>query len=426
MSNKKGFLTLSPLMVFITIYLVSSIVAGDFYKVPISVAFMLASIYAVAIGKGTIAERVNTFSRGAGTSGIMLMLWVFVLAGAFASSAKSIGCIDSTVGLMLRVVPEDMILPGIFLTTCFVSMSIGTSVGCIVALVPIAAGLATATDSSLPLFVGVVVGGAFFGDNLSFISDTTIAATTSQDCKMADKFKANSWLAFPAAAIILIVYGLIGRDISTPPSLPNVDAIKIVPYLTVLVAAVSGLNVMIVLTLGIILTGAIGIGTGDTDLYGWMGAMGDGIMSMGELIIITMLAGGLFEVVKANGGIDFIISKTASHISGKRGGEAVIGTLVASVDVCTANNTVAIITVSGIARQISKRLGIDNRRTASLLDTFSCITQGIIPYGAQMLMASGLAHVSPVEIMPYLYYPYALAAVTVASIIFRFPKAYAK
>ena len=378
MSNKKGFLTLSPLMVFITIYLVSSIVAGDFYKVPISVAFMLASIYAVAIGKGTIAERVNTFSRGAGTSGIMLMLWVFVLAGAFASSAKSIGCIDSTVGLMLRVVPEDMILPGIFLTTCFVSMS---------------AGLATATDSSLPLFVGVVVGWAFFGDNLSFISDTTIAATTSQDCKMADKFKANSWLAFPAAAIILIVYGLIGRDISTPPSLPNVDAIKIVPYLTVLVAAVSGLNVMIVLTLGIILTGAIGIGTGDTDLYGWMGAMGDGIMSMGELIIITMLAGGLFEVVKANGGIDFIISKTASHISGKRGGEAVIGTLVASVDVCTANNTVAIITVSGIARQISKRLGIDNRRTASLLDTFSCITQGIIPYGAQMLMASGLAHV---------------------------------
>lgn len=426
MSNKKGILSLSPLVVFIAIYLVSSIVAGDFYKVPISVAFMLASIYAVAIGKGPVTERINTFSRGAGTPGIMLMLWVFVLAGAFASSAKSIGCIDSTVGLMLRVVPENMILPGIFLTTCFVSMSIGTSVGCIVALVPIAAGLATATGSSLPLFVGVVVGGAFFGDNLSFISDTTIAATTSQDCNMADKFKANSWLAFPAAIIILIVYAFAGHDISTPPSIPNIDAIKIVPYLTVLVAAIAGLNVMIVLTIGILLTGAIGIGTGATDLYGWMGAMGNGIMSMGELIIITMLAGGLFEVVKANGGIDFIISKTTSRINGKRGGEAVIGTLVATVDICTANNTVAIITVSGIAKQISKRLGIDNRRTASLLDTFSCIAQGIIPYGAQMLMASGLAHISPVEIMPYLYYPYALAAVTVTSIVFRFPKAYAK
>lgn len=424
--KKRGAFALSPLLVFLVIYLASSIAAADFYKVPISVAFMLASIYAVATARGPLQERVATFGRGAGTPGIMLMLWVFVLAGAFAASAKAIGCIDSTVGLMLRIVPENMILPGLFLTTCFVSMAIGTSVGCIVALVPIAAGLAAATHSSTAMFAGVVVGGAFFGDNLSFISDTTIAATTSQQCKMADKFRANSWLAFPAAVVILVLYAITGRHISTPPTLPDVDPLKVLPYLTVLIAAMAGLNVMTVLTLGIALTGTITLLTQSTDLYGWMGAMGDGITGMGELIIITMLAGGLFEVVKAGGGIDFIIAKTAARLNGKRGGELVIGALVAVVDVCTANNTVAIITVSGIARQISERLGIDPRRTASLLDTCSCVAQGIIPYGAQMLMAAGLAQLSPVEIMPYLYYPYALAAVTLASILLGLPRRYTR
>lgn len=422
----KGLFALSPLLVFVAIYLISSIVAGDFYKVPISVAFMLASIYAIAISRGPMQQRVETFSKGAGKPGIMLMLWVFVLAGAFAASAKDIGCIDSTVALMLRIVPERFILPGIFLTTCFVSMAIGTSVGCIVALVPIAAGLATATGSSLPLFVGVVVGGAFFGDNLSFISDTTIAATTSQNCRMADKFRANVWLAFPAAIVVLATYAFMGQDMNTPPTPPTVDTIKIIPYLAVLVAALAGLNVMSVLTLGLVLTGVIGVAKDSTDLYGWMGSMGNGIMGMGELIIITMLAGGLFEMVRVAGGVSYIISKTTTHIHGKRGAETVMGSLVAMVDVCTANNTVAIITVSGIAKQLSEKFGIDPRRTASLLDTFSCIAQGIIPYGAQMLMASGLAKLSPIEIMPYLYYPYALAAVTVASIVLRFPKRYTR
>ena len=257
----KGWFALSPLLVFVAIYLISSIVAGDFYKVPISVAFMLASIYAIAISRGPMQQRVETFSKGAGKPGIMLMLWVFVLAGAFAASAKDIGCIDSTVALMLRIVPERFILPGIFLTTCFVSMAIGTSVGCIVALVPIAAGLATATGSSLPLFVGVVVGGAFFGDNLSLISDTTIAATTSQNCRMADKFRANVWLAFPAAIVVLATYAFMGQDMNTPPTPPTVDTIKIIPYLAVLVAALAGLNVMSVLTLGIMLTGVIVVAT---------------------------------------------------------------------------------------------------------------------------------------------------------------------
>ena len=403
MNNKKGIFALSPLIVFVTLYVVSSIIANDFYKMPISVAFMLASIYAVATSKGSMTERINTFSHGAGTPGIMLMLWVFVLAGAFAAAAKSIGCIDSTVGLMLSVVPGGMLLPGLFLTTCFVSMAIGTSVGCIVALVPIAAGLATATGDNLPLYVGVVVGGAFFGDNLSFISDTTIAATTSQGCKMNDKFKANAFIAVPAAAIVLVAYALLGQTAPPSTNLPEVSYIKILPYLTVIVAALYGLNVMTVLTLGIVLTGIIGICSGTIGIYDWFENMGSGITGMGELIIITMLAGGLFEIVKKNGGIDYIIGKATAHIHGKRGGEMTIGALVAMVDVCTANNTVAIITVSGIAQQISRKFGIDNRRTASLLDTFSCFMQGIIPYGAQMLMAAGLAHISPMEIMPYLY-----------------------
>ena len=426
-SNRRGLFALSPLVVFLLLYFVASIVAGDFYKVPICVAFMLSSIYAVATCKGmSIDQRVKIFSRGAGTGGIMLMLWIFVLAGAFASSAKEIGCIDATVNFMLSILPQSMVLPGLFLATCFVSMAVGTSVGCIVALVPIAVGLATASGESVAFYTAVVVGGAFFGDNLSFISDTTIAATSSQGCRMADKFKVNAFIAFPAAIIVFVVYVILGFNSHPTVNIADINWIKILPYVAVIVAAVGGLNVMLVLALGIALTGAIGIAGGSCDVYGWMGAMGQGITSMGELIIITMLAGGLFEIVKENGGIDYIISKATRRISGKRGAEGVIGAMVALVDVCTANNTVAIITVGGIARQISEKFGVDNRRVASLLDTCSCFMQGIIPYGAQMLMASGLAHIAPTEIIPHLYYPYTLGIVTVLSVIFRFPRIFTR
>ena len=427
MSNKKGLFALSPLIVFISLYLVTSMIAGDFYKVPISVAFMLSSIYAVAACTGvTLKERIDTFSKGAGTKGIMLMIWVFILAGAFAASAKTIGSIDATVNMMLSILPENMILPGIFLATCFVSMSIGTSVGCIVALVPIAAGLATTTGSNIPMFVAVVVGGAFFGDNLSFISDTTIVATSTQGCKMSDKFKTNSFIAFPAAAISFVLYAIIGSDISAPQQIPATDYIKILPYIIVIITAVCGMNVLVVMTIGIVITGIIGMTEGIFDIYGWFGTMGDGILGMSELIIITMLAGGLFEIVKRNGGIEYIISKTTARINGKRGAEAIIAMLVSFVDICTANNTVAIITVGGIARQISGKYGIDNRRAACLLDTFSCMMQGIIPYGAQMLMAAGLSHLVPTRIMMYSFYPVILGFVAALAILFRFPKTYTK
>ena len=421
---KKGLLALSPLVVFIVLYLVTSIIARDFYKVPITVAFMISSIYAIAITRGHLRRRINVFSRGAGTPQMMLMIWIFVLAGAFAHSAKVMGAIDATVNLTLSFLPSQMLLAGLFLAACFISLSIGTSVGTIVALTPIAAGVATQTGASVAMVTAIVVGGSFFGDNLSFISDTTIIATQTQGCQTSDKFKVNSFIVVPAALIILGVYIFMGHGMEAPSDIPEVDFWKVVPYLVVLVTAIFGMNVMAVLTLGIVLTGIIGIANGSYDLFGWFQAMGDGIIGMGELIIITLLAGGLLEIIKHNGGIDYIIELLTKHIHGKRGAELSIGALVSVVDICTANNTVAIITVGGIVHKIREKYQLDPRKCASLLDTFSCFTQGIIPYGAQMLMAAGLASLNPIAILPYLYYPMAIGISAILAILFRYPKRY--
>ena len=424
-SNKKGFIALSPLVVFILLYLVTSIIAHDFYKVPITVAFMISSIYAVAISGGLpLQKRIETFSRGASTGNLMLMLWIFVLAGAFANSAKVMGCIDATVNLTLTLLPANMLLAGLFLAACFISLSIGTSVGTIVALVPIAAGLATSTGTSVAMMTAVVVGGAFFGDNLSFISDTTIAATQTQGCRLSDKFRVNAFIVAPAALVILIVYIFMGSGVQSPSNVPDVAFVKVVPYLIVLITAIFGMNVMAVLTLGLVLTGAIGLIDGSYDIYSWFKAMGNGILGMGELIIITMMAGGLLEIIRENGGIDFIIKRMTAHVSSKRGAELSIAALVTLTNICTANNTVAIITVGGIAKQIGDRFGVDNRKCASLLDTFSCFTQGIIPYGAQLLMAAGLAKLNPIDIVPFLYYPLALGLSALLAILLRLPKRY--
>ena len=422
---KKGLIALSPLVVFIVLYLVTSIVARDFYKVPITVAFMVASVYAVVIfGGRPLKERIDVYSRGAGTSQMMLMLWIFVLAGAFAHSAKTMGSIDATVNLALTLLPGQMLLAGLFLAACFISLSIGTSVGTIVALTPIAAGVAQQTGASVPLMTAVVVGGSFFGDNLSFISDTTIMATSTQGCKLSDKFRVNSFIVIPAAVLILILYVALGSNMSSPAHVADVAYVKVIPYLVVLVTAALGMNVMAVLTLGIMLTGIIGMADGSFDIYGWFGAMGDGIVGMGELIIITMMAGGLLEIVRQQGGIDFIIQRLTRHVSTKRGAELSIAALVALVDLCTANNTVAILTVGGISKQIGDRYGVDNRKAASILDTFSCMMQGLIPYGAQLLMAGGLAGLNPITILPYLYYPVAIGVTALLAILLRYPKRY--
>lgn len=416
-------MALLPLMTFIIVYLGISIVMGDFYKVPITVAFLISSGVALLTLKGKpLADRLSVFSRGASSENMMLMIWIFILAGAFASSAKAMGSIDSTVNFALSVLPAEMIMAGIFLAACFISLSVGTSVGTVVALVPIASGLAESTGSSVAMMTGVVVGGALFGDNLSFISDTTVVATQTQGCRMSDKFRANLFIVAPAAIAMLVLYIIIGGQITTPTHALEVDFLKVVPYLVVLVAAACGVNVMLVLTAGILLTGGIGIIKGAYDLFGWMHSMADGILGMSELIIVTMLAGGMLEAVRMSGGIKLIIDCITRHVSSRRGGEAAIALLVVVVDFCTANNTVAIITVGPIARQISERFNIDPRRAASILDTFSCFAQGVIPYGAQLLMAGGLAAIAPVEIIPYLFYPYALGIAAIVAIITGRPR----
>lgn len=425
MSNKKGILALSPLIVFVVLYLVTSVVARDFYKVPITVAFLISSIYAVIVtGKGTLNDRVNAFCKGAGTPNIMLMLIIFILAGAFASTAKGMGSIDATVTLTLSILPKSMILAGLFVASCFISLSIGTSVGTIVALVPIAAGLATQTGSNVAFLTAIVVGGAFFGDNLSFISDTTIMATKTQGCKMSDKFKANIYIVLPAAITVLCVYIIMGQNTGQPTNMHAINPWKVMPYLIVLATAVAGMNVMAVLTLGIVICAVIGIIDGSYDIYSLMGAMGEGILGMSELIIVTMLAAGLLEMISKAGGIQYIIEKMTRHIHGKRGAELSMGSLVALVGICTANNTIAILTVGDISRQIAEKYGIDPRKAASILDTYSCFMQGMIPYGAQMLIAAGLAELNPINILPYLYYPVTMGLFATLSIIFRIPRKY--
>ncbi len=424
--NLNGVIALTPLAVFIGLYLVTGIVTGDFYKVPITVAFLVASVYAVIVSRGRpLRHRIDTFSRGASTPQMMLMIWIFVLAGAFASSAKAMGAIDATVNLTLTLLPPQMLMAGLFVAACFVSLSIGTSVGTIVALTPIAAGVADQTGTSVPLLTAVVVGGSFFGDNLSFISDTTIAATQTQGCRLSDKFRVNIYIVMPAAIAVLAAYLVMGRAVATEPPVQAIHLLKVLPYLVVLVCAVAGMNVMAVLTLGLLLAGAIGIADGSYDLFGWFGVIGDGILGMGELIIITMMAGGLLETIRQQGGIDLIIRLLTRRVSGKRGAELAIAALVTLVNLCTANNTVAILTVGGIAKQIGDRYGVDNRRCASLLDTFSCAAQGIIPYGAQILMAAGLAKLSPLALLPHLYYPFAIGAAALIAILTRYPRRYA-
>lgn len=435
MSNKKGLLALSPLFLLIVLIVAFTVYSVDAShkdtNLSLTVAFMISSIYAIAISGGMpIKSRVDTYSKGAGANNLMLMLWIYVLAGSFAASAKAMGAVDATVNLALSILPASMILPGLFLAACFISVSIGTSVGTVVALVPIAAGLAHSMDVNIGMMTAIIVGGAYFGDNLSFISDTTVVATQTQNCKMSDKFRVNSLIVVPAAVIVLAIYAVMGIGLQAPTDIPEVEYVKVLPYLVVLVTAVAGMNVMAVLTMGTLLCGVIGVScqllgaAGGYDLFGWFSAMGNGIIGMGELVIIAMMAGGMLEIIRENGGINYIIDKITAHVSNKRGAELSIAALVSMVNVCTANNTVAILTVGNIAKKIGDKFGVDNRKAASILDTFSCTVQGLIPYGVQMLLAAGLANLSPMDILPYLYYPLAIGLAALFSILFRYPKRY--
>ena len=421
--SRGKIVALLPLVIFLGIYLVGSLLAGDFYKISITIAGMVASIVAVAMTRQPLSEAIGNYSRGATDQNIMLMIWIFVLAGAFAASTKAMGAVDATVALTLHIVPEQFLPAGIFIAACFTSISIGTSVGTIVALTPIASAIAEQTGSPTPWLVAIVVGGALFGDNLSFISDTTIAATRTQGCSMRDKFRTNVKIVTPAAIVTLLIYIISPQEITSYTATDMTSPwYTILPYLLVLVLSAIGTNVLIVLTLGILTSGAIGLACGQMNLLDWFSVMGEGIDSMGQLIIITMMAGGMLEMIRINGGIDFIISRCTSRVNSRRAAEGSIAALVMFADICTANNTVAIISVGSIARQIADRFGISARRTASLLDTFSCCIQGILPYGAQLLMAAGLASISPVEIIPHLYYPMIMGGFAIGAILLQWPR----
>lgn len=419
----QGLISVSPMLVFLAVYTSSSIIAGDFYAASIIVSFLIACLYSIIIIKNkTIESRFAVLAKGAAKEDIMTMVFIFILAAAFASTAKQMGAIEATVNMTLSMMPIKMMLCGLFIASCFVSLSIGTSVGTIAALTPIACGIAEKTGQNLPLLIAVIVGGSFFGDNLSVISDTTIMATKTQGCKLKDKFRYNLKIALPAAIISLVLYLIAGREVVGEEVNRNINYQLIIPYIYILVAAFCGMNVMLLLSTGTILAGAIGLLYNKLSLTEWSSAMNNGIMGMGELIIVTLLAGGMIEVMRLTGGLEFLKATLIRKIKSKTGAEISIAGLVIVTDFCTANNTIAILTTGPIAKDISSHYNIDPKRTASILDTYSCFAQSIIPYGAQLLIAGGLASINPIVIIPYLYYPFILGTFAFLYIIFNHEK----
>ena len=414
---------LIPFGVFLVFYMGLSIVSGDFYRVPMTVAFLVASASALVLNhKASLKSKIDLFAHGMGDINIMTMCLIFVLAGAFAETARRMGAVDSTIQIALSFIPPHLMLCGLFMVACFISLAIGTSVGTIVALTPIALGVTQTLGISGGLCLGAVVGGAMFGDNLSMISDTTIAATRTQGIEMREKFTANLHVAAPAAIVTVILYIILshtgepmaGRHLTLKMFL------DVIPYLCILVLALTGLNVMALLMLGTLLAGVIGIINGSFSFWELLAAAGVGARSMADTLIVAILAGGLLKVIRYNGGIEYLMKKIERLIRGRRSCEFGIALLVGVVNVFTANNTVAIVIAGPIAKDLAKRYEVSPARSASILDTTSCIVQGMIPYGAQILSAVGLAGaaaVSASEVMKFLCYPYVLALFLTGSIL---------
>lgn len=382
--------------------------------------FVIMAMISVAVTRGLpLKEKVSVFSRGAGSPNLLLMVWIFMLAGAFAATAKEMGAAGAMVDLTLRILPANFALGGLFIAACLTSICMGTSVGTIVALMPIATGLAEATTMTLPVVSAAVVGGAFFGDNLSVISDTTIVATQSQGCRMSDKFRFNIRMVTPAAILVTALYIFMGWGTTGVTPQGSVHWWKVMPYIVVFVCAICRMNVLIVLAMGCVLTCLTGIIDGSYNLIGWEEAAMKGIMGMSELILISLLAGGIFALIRYNGGFEFIISRMTQCVKTTAGAEWCICGLVAFANICTANNTIAILSVGDIAKHVAETFSIDPRRSASLLDTTSCCVQGLLPYGAQLLIASGIAGISAMSIVPWLFYPFFLSLTVIATIVFQ-------
>ncbi|CEP81149.1 Na+/H+ antiporter NhaC family protein [Paraclostridium sordellii] len=420
--RKGNLLALLPLGVFLVLFVGSGVITGDFYKMPALVAFLIASGVALLFNKNkSLESKMNVFCKGAGDTNIILMIVIFLLAGSFSSVAKAMGGVDSTVNLSLSILPSNLLVSGLFIIGCFISISMGTSVGTIAALSPIALGIAQKTGIPVPLVIGAVVGGAMFGDNLSMISDTTIAAVRTQGCELKDKFKVNFLIVLPAAiaTVVILTFVTLGYK-SDVSSTYEYELIKVLPYILVLAGALLGVNVFALLGSGILFAGLIGIFSKSFNLLGLISAISEGMAGMYELSLLVLVVGGVVALIKFNGGIDYILYFITSKIKSKKGAEFGIAALVSVIDLCTANNTIAIVTAGPLAKDIAKKYDIDPRKTASILDIFSSCWQGVIPYGAQLLTAAGIAGISPVEILGYLYYPGLMFLCGIASIIFSY------
>jgi Na+/H+ antiporter NhaC len=414
---------LLPLGVFLVLFVGSGIITGDFYKLPVLVAIIIAAIVALAMNrKDSLNVKVERFAKGAGHPDIIIMVLIFILAGAFSEVAKGMGAVDSTVNLALSVLPQSLVVAGIFVIGAFISISMGTSMGTIAALGPIAVGISEQAHVSITLAIAAVVGGAMFGDNLSVISDTTIAAVRTQKTNMSDKLKVNFFIVLPAAIVTVILLLVMTLGNTSSVEIKDFSWFKILPYVGVLVAAIFGANVLSILTGGIVLAGVIGLADGSYTLSSLAKTVTEGIGGMSELIILSLLIGGMVELIRYNGGIQFLLNLLTRRIQTKKGGEFSIAGLVSLTNLATANNTISIITAGPLAKEISDKYSIDNRKSASLLDLFSCSVQGLIPYGAQMLLAAGFAKVSPIEIIPFTFYPMLTAVCGIIAIVIGFPR----
>lgn len=431
--NKKGSgLALVPFLIFVVIYLGAGLILQSqgvemaFYQFPSVTAMFIALLVAFAMTKGSINERFKIFAKGAANEDVLTMLMIYLLAGAFSSVAAAMGGRDATVNLGLSLIPVHFLTAGVFIISAFMGTATGTSMGTIGAIVPIAVGVADKAGLSIPLMLGACVGGAMFGDNLSMISDTTIAATRSQGCEMRDKFRVNFFIALPAAVITIIVLLVVGRpDVMPEMGVLEYSIIKVVPYLLVLILALVGMNVFLVLTIGIFAAGIVGLATGSLDIFGFAQNVWTGFTGMNEVFFLTLFCGGMSEMVTHNGGITWLIAKLHGMMKGNKSAQVGISVLVSLADCATANNTVAIVLSGSMAKDISHEYKVDPRRTASLLDVFSCVLQGMIPYGAQLLTAASLTSaygiaMSPTDIIPNLWYCWILAVVGILSIFIPF------
>jgi Na+/H+ antiporter NhaC len=423
METKGNGLALMPLIIFLALFVGSGIITGDFYKMPILVAIIIASGSALMMNrKESFTAKVENFAKGAGHPDLMIMVFIFILAGAFSEVAKGMGSVESTVNLALSFLPQSFLIVGLFIIGAFISLAMGTSMGTIAALAPIGVGISAEADISIALAMAAVIGGAMFGDNLSFISDTTIAAVRTQQTEMRDKFKVNFFIVLPAAIITCAVLIVMTLGNQSPVSPGEFSFIKMLPYIAVLVTALLGMNVIIVLTGGILLSGVIGLSDGSYTLTDFLQKITDGIMGMAELVILSLLIGGMVELIKRNGGIHFILEAMTKRISSKRGAEYAIAGLVSTTNLATANNTISIIAAGPLAKDMADKYEIDKRKSASLLDIFSCSIQGLIPYGAQMLTAAQFAKISPADILPFSYYPFLIAVMGIGAIIIGYPR----